>query len=225
VNKTELLALLDSRLGSHSAAVAALDAVLDEIQRAVSAGERVAITGFGTFDRIERPARTGRNPRTGAALEIAASSSPRFRAGSALRAAAAGQTSPGPRPVASRRVTEVLSSLGRSTTSHEATGAVVASSVLPVQTVQPGTAVKAGKNAKPVKAAKPTKPAKSVKAGKPTKPAKSVKPAKPTKTAKPGAEAAAATSAKKAKVAKKAKPAKKAPPARKAKPAKGAKKK
>jgi DNA-binding protein HU-beta len=220
VNKTELLALLDSRLGSHSAAVAALDAVLDEIQRAVSAGERVAITGFGTFDRIERPARTGRNPRTGAALEIAASSSPRFRAGSALRAAAAGQTSPGPRPVASRRVTEVLSSLGRSTTSREATGAVVASSVLPVQTVQRGTAVKTGKTAK------------SVKAGKPTKPAKSVKPAKSTKTAKPGTEAAV-TSAKKAKVAKAkvakkvkpAKAAKKASPARKAKPAKGAKKK
>ena len=90
MNKTELLAQLEGRLGSRGAAVAALDSVLGEIQQAVAAGERVTLTGFGTFERVERPARTGRNPRTGAVIEIAASAAPRFHAGSALRAAVAG---------------------------------------------------------------------------------------------------------------------------------------
>ena len=92
MNKTELLALLEGRLGSRGAAVAALDTVLDEIQRAVAVGERVTLTGFGTFERVERPARIGRNPRTGAVLEIAASAGARFHPGSALRAAVAGGT-------------------------------------------------------------------------------------------------------------------------------------
>lgn len=99
MNKTELIALLEARMGSHGAAVAALDSVLAEIQHAVAAGERVVLTGFGTFERVERPARTGRNPRTGAALEIAASASPRFHAGAVLRAAVAG-TTPAPRTTA-----------------------------------------------------------------------------------------------------------------------------
>ena len=97
MNRTDLLLLLERRLGSRQAAAAALDGVLDEIQRAVAAGERVTLTGFGTFERVERPARTGRNPRTGAALEIAASAAPRFHAGAALRAAVSGTTPAPPR--------------------------------------------------------------------------------------------------------------------------------
>ncbi|HEY5514735.1 MAG TPA: HU family DNA-binding protein, partial [Pengzhenrongella sp.] len=107
MNKTELIALLERRLGSHGAASAALDAVLHEIQHALATGDRVTLTGFGTFERVERPARAGRNPRTGAPLEIGASAAPRFHAGSVLRAAVAGtppsvrstalRASPGPR--------------------------------------------------------------------------------------------------------------------------------
>ncbi|HUX69461.1 MAG TPA: HU family DNA-binding protein [Cellulomonadaceae bacterium] len=93
MNKTEMLAELERRLGSHRAAVSALDAVLGAVQEAVAAGDKVTLTGFGTFERVTRPGRTGRNPRTGAPIEIAASSLPRFRAGAALRAAVAGVTS------------------------------------------------------------------------------------------------------------------------------------
>lgn len=89
MNRSELLAQLETRLGSRGAAVAALHSVLDEIQRAVAVGDRVTLTGFGTFERVERPARTGRNPRTGATLQIPASATPRFRPGSVLRAAVA----------------------------------------------------------------------------------------------------------------------------------------
>ena len=92
MNKTEMLAELERRLGSHGAAVSALDAVIGTVQEAVAAGEKVTLTGFGTFERVTRPARTGRHPRTGAPIEIAASWLPRFRAGAALRGAVAGVT-------------------------------------------------------------------------------------------------------------------------------------
>lgn len=102
-----MLALLELRLGSREAADAALDGVLDEIQRAVAAGERVTLTGFGTFERVERPARTGRNPRTGEALEIAASAAPRFHAGATLRAAVSGTTPAARDRVGARRAAPV----------------------------------------------------------------------------------------------------------------------
>ncbi|WP_407344102.1 HU family DNA-binding protein [Pengzhenrongella phosphoraccumulans] len=97
MNKTEMVTLLEGRLGSKGAAVAALDAVLDEITHAVASGERVTLTGFGTFERVERPARIGRNPRTGTAIEIPAAAAPRFHAGSSLRAAVSGPA-PAARP-------------------------------------------------------------------------------------------------------------------------------
>jgi len=97
LNKTEMITLLEGRLGSKGAAVAALDAVLDEITHAVASGERVTLTGFGTFERVERPARIGRNPRTGTAIEIPAAAAPRFHAGSSLRAAVSGPA-PAARP-------------------------------------------------------------------------------------------------------------------------------
>ena len=48
-------------------------------------GEKVQVIGFGTFEVSERPAREGRNPRTGATMTIAASKAPKFKAGKALR--------------------------------------------------------------------------------------------------------------------------------------------
>lgn len=55
-------------------------AVFDKIVSSVASGEKVAISGFGTFQRATRAARTGRNPRTGEALEIAEANVPRFSA-------------------------------------------------------------------------------------------------------------------------------------------------
>ena len=70
---------------SKSEAAAAVDGVFDAIQDALARGESVALTGFGTFSVRRRPARTGRNPRTGESIEIAASKAPAFKAGKTLR--------------------------------------------------------------------------------------------------------------------------------------------
>ncbi|HOA66867.1 HU family DNA-binding protein, partial [Phycicoccus elongatus] len=85
MNKADLVKALEKTLGSRKAANEALDAVLDTVIRAVTKGEKVSITGFGTFERIERAARTGRNPHTGASVRIPKSKSPRFRAGAAFK--------------------------------------------------------------------------------------------------------------------------------------------
>ena len=64
-----------------------VDAVLDGMTQALVRGEPVRLVGFGTFTRGDRRATTGRNPATGAKLEVAASRVVRFKAGSALKAA------------------------------------------------------------------------------------------------------------------------------------------
>ena len=62
-----------------------LGSLLDEVVQTVQRGESVTFVGFGTFKVSERPARTGRNPQTGAVIEIAASKQPKFRAGKKLK--------------------------------------------------------------------------------------------------------------------------------------------
>ena len=62
-----------------------LGSLLDEVVQTVQRGESVTLVGFGTFKVSERPARTGRNPQTGAVIEIAASKQPKFRAGKKLK--------------------------------------------------------------------------------------------------------------------------------------------
>ena len=85
VNKAELIGALESKLGSKKAASDALESVLDVIIREVAKGGKVGITGFGTFQKVARAARTGRNPRTGATVKIKKTQVPRFRAGTAFK--------------------------------------------------------------------------------------------------------------------------------------------
>ena len=86
MNKSELVARLTERLGGdRTIATAAVNGVLEEIESSVARGERVSLIGFGTFDRRERAARTGRNPQTGAAIQLAASVAPVFRPGAGFR--------------------------------------------------------------------------------------------------------------------------------------------
>ena len=85
MNKAQLIDTLSDRLGSKKAATDAVEAVIDTVTRAVASGERVAITGFGVFDKVARPARTGRNPRTGAAVKIKATTVPKFKAGQSFK--------------------------------------------------------------------------------------------------------------------------------------------
>ena len=86
MNKSEIASLVADRTGvGRSAAGSAVDAVFEAIAEAMARGEDVRIAGFGTFGTRSRPARTGRNPRTGESLEISASTAPTFKAGKPLR--------------------------------------------------------------------------------------------------------------------------------------------
>ena len=86
VNKSDLIARMTERLsGDRAMAVAAVNGVLEEIEGSVARGERVSLSGFGTFDRRERAPRLGRNPRTGEAIRVGASVVPVFRAGTGFK--------------------------------------------------------------------------------------------------------------------------------------------
>ena len=86
MNKKELIeAVAHGTDVTRTTAGQAVDAALEAIAGRLAAGESVTIPGFGTFEVRERGARAGRNPRTGEAIEIAASRSAAFKAGKALR--------------------------------------------------------------------------------------------------------------------------------------------
>jgi DNA-binding protein HU-beta len=70
---------------SKAAAGRALDGAVDAVKKALKKGDIVTLVGFGTFYVGKRAARTGRNPRTGAAIKIKAAKVPKFRAGKALK--------------------------------------------------------------------------------------------------------------------------------------------
>ncbi len=86
MNKTELIDAIAAAADlSKADAGRALDAVLDSITDALKKGDQVSLVGFGTFSVKHRNARTGRNPQTGATIQIAASNVPSFKAGKALK--------------------------------------------------------------------------------------------------------------------------------------------
>ncbi|AKH20228.1 MULTISPECIES: HU family DNA-binding protein [Sedimenticola] len=86
MNKTELIdAMADSADISKAAAGRALDGMIAAITEALKSGDQVSVIGFGSFSVRERAARTGRNPQTGATIEIKASKNPSFKAGKALK--------------------------------------------------------------------------------------------------------------------------------------------
>jgi len=88
VNKSELVeAAADKAELSKKDVAAALDAVLDTITETVARGDKVALSGFGTFDRRERAARTARNPQTGEEMRVEASKNPGFKPGTAFKEA------------------------------------------------------------------------------------------------------------------------------------------
>jgi nucleoid DNA-binding protein len=86
MNKSELIESIATKTGSTRVdAAAMLDAALGAITEALTAGDSVAILGFGNFKVSERAARTGKNPATGEALEIAAATVAKFTPGKALK--------------------------------------------------------------------------------------------------------------------------------------------
>jgi DNA-binding protein HU-beta len=85
VNKAQLVEAIADKLGGRQQAADAVDVVLDAIVRAVCAGDRVSVTGFGSFEKVERPARYARNPQTGERVRVKKTSVPRFRAGQGFK--------------------------------------------------------------------------------------------------------------------------------------------
>ena len=86
MNKSELVAALAAKAEiSKKDAEKAISAFVDSISESLIKGEKVQLIGFGNFEVKNRPARTARNPRTGAEIKIAASKAPAFKAGKALK--------------------------------------------------------------------------------------------------------------------------------------------
>ncbi len=91
MNKRDLIDAISGRLGDKKTATEAVNAVLDTIQSTVAKGDKVAITGFGVFEKAVRPARTARNPATGASIKVPKSSVPKFRPGADFKAVVNGE--------------------------------------------------------------------------------------------------------------------------------------
>ena len=86
MNKTDLIAAVAAKAElTKKDAAAATDAVIAAVKEALVKGDKVQLVGFGTFEVRKRSARQGKNPRTGAAIKIAASKVPAFKAGKPLK--------------------------------------------------------------------------------------------------------------------------------------------
>ena len=92
MRKQDLVATIARQTGHSEASVTeVLNTALDSIERSLASGDEVALSGFGTFRVVSRPARDGRNPQTGAPIRIGARKSPAFRAGASLKRAVSGE--------------------------------------------------------------------------------------------------------------------------------------
>jgi DNA-binding protein HU-beta len=214
VNKAELIEALAVRLGDRKTATAALDAVLAEVQAAVTKGEKVAITGFGAFEKRVRGARTARNPRTGEAVKVKKTSVPTFRPGAGFKEMVASGKVPKATAAAKKTATAATRTTGAKATGAKATGTKAAGAKA---TGAKATGTKAtGAKATGAKATAATKKAAPAKATKTAATKAATKKAAPAKTA----AASRSTAAKKTTAATKSTAAKKAPakksPAKKA---------
>ena len=92
MNKSELVDIAAKEADlSKAAAGKVVDAIVAAVVKSVSRGDSVTLVGFGTFKSSKRAARTGKNPRTGEALKIAATTVPKFSAGAGFKSAVAGK--------------------------------------------------------------------------------------------------------------------------------------
>src|SRR5499426_3492573 len=151
VNKAELIEALAGRLGDRKSATAALDAVLAEIQSAVTKGDKVAITGFGVFEKRVRAARTARNPRTGEAVKVKKTSVPAFRAGASFKEQVASGKVP--------RVAAAKKTATKATTAKATTAKSTAKAAPAKKTTTKATATKAATKAPAKRATKTTRAA------------------------------------------------------------------
>ncbi|MFD4901189.1 HU family DNA-binding protein [Streptomyces sp. NPDC057699] len=190
MNKAQLVEAIADKVGGRQQAADAVDVVLDAIVRAVVAGDRVSVTGFGSFEKVDRPARYARNPQTGERVRVKKTSVPRFRAGQGFKDLVSGSKKLPKNDVAVKKAPKGSLSGGSSTRTTAKAAAKKA-------TAKKATARKT------TAAAKKTAPAKKTTAKKTTAAAK-----KTTAAAKKTAPAKKTTATKKT-VAAKTAPAKK----------------
>jgi DNA-binding protein HU-beta len=150
VNKAELIDSIAGRLGDKRAASEAVEAVIDTITRTVAKGEKVAITGFGIFEKVERAARVARNPATGAKVKVKKTSVPKFRPGTQLKAVVSGATKLAPIKAAPAKAAPAR---GRAAAGTKTAAAPAARKAAPARSA-------AAKKAAPARATKAAAPAK-----------------------------------------------------------------
>ena len=86
MNKAELIDALSDQTGLAKANVTrVLDALVETVMSTVASGDSVALTGFGAFKPVHRPAREGRNPATGAVIQVPESTVPKFQPGATFK--------------------------------------------------------------------------------------------------------------------------------------------
>ena len=104
MNKQELIDSVSTQLGHSKRDVTnVIETALDELKRAVARGEKVALAGFGVFQRHDRKARTGRNPQTGETVQIKATKLPKFRPGAEFKAVVSGAKKAAPKKAAPKK--------------------------------------------------------------------------------------------------------------------------
>lgn len=196
MNKAQLVEAIADKVGGRQQAADAVDAVLDAIVRAVVAGDRVSVTGFGSFEKVDRPARYARNPQTGERVRVKKTSVPRFRAGQGFKDLVSGSKKLPKNDVAVKKAPKGSLSGGSSAARTTVKAAAAKKSAAKKATAKKATAKK-------------TAPAKTAAAKKTTATAKTATPAaKKATTAKKATATAKKTAPAKKATAKKA-PAKK----------------
>ncbi|MEW1629467.1 HU family DNA-binding protein [Streptomyces sp. NPDC089173] len=196
MNKAQLVEAIADKVGGRQQAADAVDAVLDAIVRAVVAGDRVSVTGFGSFEKVDRPARYARNPQTGERVRVKKTSVPRFRAGQGFKDLVSGSKKLPKNDVAVKKAPKGSLSGGSSAARTTVKAAAAKKSAAKKATAKKTTAKK-------------TAPAKTAAAKKTTATAKTATPAaKKATTAKKATATANKTAPAKKATAKKA-PAKK----------------
>ncbi len=127
-NKSQFVEALAERLdGDKKRASAALDAVISTVYASVVKGEKVALTGFGVFEKRERAARTARNPATGAPVKVKKTQVPAFRPGAEFKAIISGARkiakAPAKKATAAKKTTQAKTTAKKAAPAKKATAA------------------------------------------------------------------------------------------------------
>ncbi|MFW6720016.1 HU family DNA-binding protein [Streptomyces sp. MAR4 CNY-716] len=153
MNKAQLVEAITDKMGGRQQASDAVDAVLDAIIRAVVSGERVSVTGFGSFEKVERPARYARNPQTGERVRVKKTSVPRFRAGQGFKDLVSGSKRLPKNDTAVKKAPKGSLSGGTKTTAKAAAKKATKKSVAKKVTAKKTTAKKTAAKKAPAKRA------------------------------------------------------------------------